>query len=58
MEKWIFVVNANKAGKRNISLGRENPLYYEVVSGLKTGEKVITSDYSDLKKYEILDIKK
>ena len=56
--KWIFVVNANKAGKRNISLGRENPLYYEVVSGLKTGEKVITSDYSDLKKYEILDIKK
>ncbi len=37
--KWIFVVNANKAGKRNISLGRENPLYYEVVSGLKTGEK-------------------
>ncbi|MBL3548030.1 MULTISPECIES: efflux RND transporter periplasmic adaptor subunit [Chryseobacterium] len=56
--KWIFVVKGNKAEKRTISLGRENPLYYEVVSGLKPGETVITSDYSDLKKYEILDIKK
>ncbi|REC54319.1 RND transporter [Chryseobacterium piscium] len=56
--KWIFVVKGNKAVKRNISLGRENPVYYEVVSGLKTGEIVITSDYSELKKYEILDIKK
>ncbi|GEN66231.1 efflux RND transporter periplasmic adaptor subunit [Chryseobacterium rhizosphaerae] len=56
--KWIFVVTGNKAEKRTISLGRENPLYYEVVSGLKPGETVITSDYSDLKKYEILDIKK
>ncbi|KQT22565.1 RND transporter [Chryseobacterium sp. Leaf405] len=56
--KWIFVVKGNKAEKRNISLGRENPLYYEVVSGLKQGESVITSDYSEIKKYEILDIKK
>jgi HlyD family secretion protein len=56
--KWIFVVKNNKAEKRNISLGRENPLYYEVVSGLKQGESVITSDYSELKKYEMLDIQK
>lgn len=56
--KWIFVVRNNKAEKRDISLGRENPMYYEVVSGLKAGETVITSDYSELKKYEILDIKK
>lgn len=56
--KWIFVVKNNKAEKRNISLGRENPMYYEVVSGLKAGETVITSDYSELKKYKILDIKK
>ena len=56
--KWIFVVKGNKAEKRNISLGRENPLYYEVTSGLKQGESVITSDYSELKKYEILDIRK
>jgi HlyD family secretion protein len=56
--KWIFVIKNNKAEKRNISLGRENPMYYEVVSGLKPGESVITSDYSELKKYEILDIQK
>ena len=56
--KWIFVVKNNKAEKRNISLGRENSLYYEVTSGLKQGESVITSDYSELKKYEILDIRK
>lgn len=56
--KWIFVVNGSKAEKRTISLGRENPMYYEVTSGLKKGEKVIVSDYSDYKKYEILDLKK
>ncbi|KAA0128597.1 efflux RND transporter periplasmic adaptor subunit [Chryseobacterium sp. SN22] len=56
--KWIFAVKGNKAEKRNISLGRENPLYYEVISGLKQGEKIITSDYNELKKYELLDIKK
>lgn len=56
--KWIFVVIDNKAVKREITLGRENPLFYEVVSGLKQGEKIITSDYSEIKKYEILDIKK
>jgi len=56
--KWIFVVKGNKAEKRTIGLGRENPLYYEVVSGLKQGETVITSDYSELKKYELLDIQK
>ncbi|KFF07681.1 efflux RND transporter periplasmic adaptor subunit [Chryseobacterium luteum] len=56
--KWIFVLKNNKAEKRNINLGRENQMYYEVVSGLKQGETVITSDYSELKKYEILDIQK
>lgn len=56
--KWIFVLKGNKAEKRNISLGRENPMYYEVVSGLINGEKVITSDYTELKKYEILNIQK
>lgn len=56
--KWIFVVKGNKAIKRNVSFGRENSMYYEVLSGLTVGENVITSDYSELKKYEIIDIKK
>jgi multidrug efflux pump subunit AcrA (membrane-fusion protein) len=39
--EWLFVVNGNKAVRRNIKLGRENPSYYEVLEGLKQGEKVI-----------------
>ena len=55
--KWIFVVNGNKAEKRAIKLGRENPSYYEVLSGLKEGEKVIVSSYLDYKDMEELSIK-
>ena len=56
--KWIFVIQGNKAVKRNIQLNRENQMYYEVTSGLKAGEKVIVSDYGDFKNYEELNIKK
>jgi HlyD family secretion protein len=45
--QWVFVVdkNGNTATKRNIRIGRQNPLYYEVLEGLAPGEKVITSSY-------------
>ena len=45
--KWIYVVNkdGNKAAKREIRIGRQNPQYYEVLEGLEPGEKVITSGY-------------
>ncbi|MDR0385666.1 MAG: HlyD family efflux transporter periplasmic adaptor subunit [Prevotellaceae bacterium] len=45
--QWIFAVTAdgNKAVRRKISIGRQNPLFYEVLSGLEPGEKVITSGY-------------
>ncbi|MEO7977927.1 HlyD family efflux transporter periplasmic adaptor subunit [Flavobacterium sp.] len=56
--KWIFVVKGNKAVRRNIKLGRENPSYYEVLDGLKEGESVITSSYSDYKDIEELSISK
>ncbi|NVP18128.1 RND transporter [Candidatus Gracilibacteria bacterium] len=55
--KWIFVVNGDKAERREIKLGRENPLYYEVLSGLKVGEKVITSGYKDYAEIEVLNLK-
>lgn len=55
--KWIFVVNGNVAERRSIKLGRENPLYFEVLEGLKTGEKVVTSSYVDYKDVEVLSIK-
>ncbi|MFH6955789.1 efflux RND transporter periplasmic adaptor subunit [Flavobacterium aquidurense] len=54
--KWIFVAKANKAVRRNIKLGRENPSYYEVLEGLKEGESVITSSYTDYKDIEELSI--
>jgi len=45
--KWIYVVSkdGNKAVKREIRIGRQNPQYYEVLEGLEPGEKVITSGY-------------
>lgn len=46
---WIFKVaeNGNVAYKVDIQLGRQNPDYYEVLSGLKPGDKVVTSSYEN-----------
>lgn len=54
--KWIFVVNGTKAERREIKLGRENPLYYEVLEGLKAGDNVVTSSYNDYKEAEQLHL--
>ncbi|MEN6355011.1 MAG: efflux RND transporter periplasmic adaptor subunit [Bacteroidales bacterium] len=45
--QWIFVLNeaGDEAIKRTIRIGKQNPQYYEVLEGLQTGEKVITSGY-------------
>src|ERR1035437_6826454 len=45
--QWIFVISKDgkTANRRNITIGRQNPLYYEVTAGLQPGEKVITSGY-------------
>ena len=37
--------NGTEAEKRSIRIGKQNPQYYEVLEGLKPGEKVITSSY-------------
>lgn len=45
---WIFVLtNDNTAVKREIKIGRQNPKYYEVINGLKEGERVIISSYKN-----------
>ncbi|MCW3091928.1 MAG: transporter [Ferruginibacter sp.] len=46
---WIFKVNDNgtMAYKVDIQLGSQNPDYYEVLQGLKAGDKVITSSYEN-----------
>jgi len=56
--KWIFVITRNEAVKKTIKTGRENPDYYEVISGLKPGDKVITSSYADFKDVEVLNLEK
>ncbi len=45
--QWIYVLNeeGTEATKRFIKIGKQNPQYYEVLEGLKEGEKVITSSY-------------
>lgn len=55
---WVYVLEADgkRAVKRNISLGRKNPNYYEVLDGLKPGDKVITSSYSHYGDKEVLAI--
>jgi HlyD family secretion protein len=57
--QWIFVLDPSEsfAYKRNISIGRKNPKYYEVLEGLHAGEKVIISGYETFGKNEKLILK-
>jgi HlyD family secretion protein len=57
---WIFKLsdNGKMAFKAEISLGNQNPDYYEVLSGLKPGDQVITSSYETYGNNEELIIKK
>ena len=54
--KWIYVVNkeGTKAVKREIRIGRQNPQYYEVLEGLESGERVITSGYDNYGDSDVL----
>ena len=44
---WAYVLDASgeRAARRSIRLGRQNPRVYEVLEGLEPGEQVITSSY-------------
>ena len=46
---WIYKVNeaGTVAYKVDIQLGRQNPDYYEILQGLKPGDKVVTSSYEN-----------
>lgn len=58
--RWIYVVDASgeKAYRREIRIGRQNPQYYEVIEGLQPGEKVITSSYDKFGENEVLILNK
>lgn len=57
--QWIFVLDKSgtSAERRNIKIGRQNPQCYELLQGLKPGEKVITSSYDNYSEYEMLVLK-
>ncbi|MGO4912899.1 efflux RND transporter periplasmic adaptor subunit [Leeuwenhoekiella sp. W20_SRS_FM14] len=56
---WIFKVSddGNTAYKVNIALGSQNTEYYEVLSGLEPGDKVITSSYDNYGEVQELILK-
>ena len=55
---WVFVVDpsGSRAVRRDISLGRKNPQFFEVLSGLEAGEEVITSSYENFGDKQILNL--
>jgi HlyD family secretion protein len=57
---WVFIVSESgkTAYKVDIQLGRQNPDYYEVMNGLKAGDKVVTSSYENYGNMQELVLKK
>ena len=57
---WIFKLNESGtlAYKVDIQLGRQNPDYYEVLGGLKQGDKVVVSSYENYGNMQELVLKK
>jgi HlyD family secretion protein len=57
---WIFKVSENgkTAYRADIQLGNQNPEYYEVLSGLNPGDKVVTSSYENYGTMQELILKK
>jgi HlyD family secretion protein len=57
---WAFVVgpSGGSAVRRPIRIGRQNTEQFEVLEGLKPGEKVVTSTYENYKDVDKLILKK
>ena len=57
---WIYVLapEGDKAYKRPIRIGRQNPQYYEVLDGLEPGERVIVSGYENYGSNDVLILNK
>ena len=57
---WVFKLNSDGslAYKVDVQLGRQNPDYYEVVSGLQPGDKIVTSSYENYGNMQELVLRK
>jgi HlyD family secretion protein len=55
---WAFVLpkTGNVAERRAVRFGRRNPEQIEVLSGLAEGERIITSGYEQLRKFDRVEI--
>jgi HlyD family secretion protein len=55
---WIFVLTPgnHSAERRRIKIGRRNVEQVEVLSGLKEGDRVITSDYTGFDRINRIDL--
>lgn len=54
---WVFVLNGDRAEKRTIQTGRQNPDEIEILGGLDEGEQVIVSGYSEFGKADVVVVK-
>lgn len=57
--QWVYIIDPSGefASKRQISIGRQNPRYYEVLEGLAEGERVIVSSYDNFGNVDKLILK-
>ncbi|GAW96697.1 MULTISPECIES: efflux RND transporter periplasmic adaptor subunit [Colwellia] len=55
---WVYLIakDGSSAVRRNISLGKKNQHYFEVLSGLALGDRVITSSYGNFDKAQQLQL--
>ena len=56
---WVFVLPAtgSVAQRRAVRFGRRNPEQIEVLSGLTAGERILSSGYEQLRKFDRIEIK-
>lgn len=57
--QWIYKLNSSgdKAIRTPVTVGRQNPVQYEIIGGLAPGDKVITTGYANFGDAEELIIK-
>jgi HlyD family secretion protein len=55
---WVFVLppSGNVAQRRAVRFGRRNPEQIEVLGGLAAGERIISSGYEQLRKFDRVEI--
>ncbi len=56
---WVFVLppTGNIAQRRPVRFGRRNPEQIEVIAGLAEGERIISSGYERLRRFDRIEIK-